>query len=202
MRLLFDTDLFCKLGIAGLLDAALDVLGSSAAHCARLPALPHMLRRGRLPKLYGVERCAALAVRAESFPVIPTPSMRLLDALTGATDVDPGEAQLFAVAAELGLLLVTGDKRAVRVVTKIPAFRDTLAGRIVTFEAVLLSLCTRLGDGVIRDALHPLAEDNVVRVCFSPKNASPADGLRSYVNSLNNELHPFVLWDPSGGGIE
>lgn len=47
-RLLLDTDIFCKLGVADLLDDTLSILGLKYSDCSRLPALPHMLRRGRL----------------------------------------------------------------------------------------------------------------------------------------------------------
>lgn len=50
MRLLLDTDAFCKLGAAGVFDDALSLLGLSVSDCGRLPALPYMLRKGSLRK--------------------------------------------------------------------------------------------------------------------------------------------------------
>ena len=46
MRLLLDTDAFCILAASGLLHDAVDLLGMDLAVCGRLPALPHMLRKG------------------------------------------------------------------------------------------------------------------------------------------------------------
>ena len=41
MQLAVDTDAFCKLGVSGLLDDALAVLGVARDDCGRLPALPY-----------------------------------------------------------------------------------------------------------------------------------------------------------------
>ena len=200
MLLLLDTDLFCKLGIVGLFDAALDALGVAESDCRRLAALPHMLRRGSLPRRYGQVQCEALASRAQAIGIIPAAASAWLDMLTDAPDVDPGEAQLLAVAAETGAWLLTGDKRALRTVAQVTGFPEALAARIITFEAVLLLLCQRLGDTSVRRALSPLAEDQVVRICFSPSNAAPTDALHSYQNSLQTEVHPLLLWNPEQGG--
>lgn len=53
MKLLIDNDAFCKIGTGGLLLESLALLGVDLASCGRLPSLPYMLRRGRLPKQYG-----------------------------------------------------------------------------------------------------------------------------------------------------
>ena len=45
MRLLIDSDAFCKLAASGLLSDAAALFNGE---CGRLPALPHMLRRGQL----------------------------------------------------------------------------------------------------------------------------------------------------------
>jgi hypothetical protein len=200
MPLLLDTDLFCKLGVARLFDAAVGALGIVESDCRRLAALPHMLRRGKLPRLYGQAQCEPIAVRAEAIGTMPNAVVTWLDRLTGVSDIDPGEAQLFSVAAETGAWLVTGDKRALRAVARVATFPDALAGRIITFEAILLLLCEKLGDATVRRALSPLAEDQLVRVCFSPSHDSPRDALLSYQNSLQRELQPLVLWDPQQRG--
>lgn len=155
MRLLLDTDAFCKLGIAGLLDAALAGLGvESSEECARLGALPHMLRRGKLPRLYGSAQCESLVARAESIPVMPDAPAKWLDLLAAATDVDPGEAQLVAMAAEARASLLTGDKRALRTVASIATLPEALTGRIVSLEAVLLRMCETIP---LRQPVHTCA---------------------------------------------
>lgn len=51
MKLLFDTDAFCKIGIANLLPDVAQLFGAELQECSRLYALPFMLRKGSL------ERC-------------------------------------------------------------------------------------------------------------------------------------------------
>lgn len=116
MKLLVDTDAFCKLGVAGLLRDAALMLGVELQECGRLPALPHMLRRGSLPRRYGARACEKLISIAQSMPVVPEPSTEWLDRITPIDVIDPGEARILAAAAEFTLAVVSGDKRALRAV--------------------------------------------------------------------------------------
>src|SRR5689334_22220285 len=100
MKLLVDTDAFCKLGVTALLLDLVQAVGVDLQDCSRLPALPHMLRRGSIRRRYGDVACEALLPLAESIPVIPQPSNVWLEQLVNIETVDPGEAQLLAVAAE------------------------------------------------------------------------------------------------------
>lgn len=180
-----------------LLDAAVRLFGADLSGCARLPALPHMLRKGRLRKKYGDQISDHLIPIADSIPVIDQPEAQWLDRLTLVQDIDPGEAQLFALAAEKRLAVITGDKRALRALKDVPGFADALAGRIVVLEAILIALCARLGPTVVSAWAQPLAtHDGMIRVCFSPGNPDPKDALLSYYQNLVTELDPLVLWHP------
>ncbi len=197
MNLLVDTDAFCKLGVAGLIEDAAGVFGVRLPDCGRLPALPHMLRRGNLAKRYGRDTCDALIPHAEAMPAVPRPGAAALDPLAASDAIDPGEAQLFAAAAEFGLLVISGDKRAMRALKHVREIYAPLARRIVTLEAILLKLCERLGPEDVRRRVGPLAmHDRAVGACFSPGNPDPRDGLRSYNGSLVAEVQPLLLWDP------
>ncbi len=200
MRLLIDTDAFCKLGVGSLLVDAVGLLGADLRGCGRLPALPHMLRRGKVPKLFGVEACEALVPIAESMPVIEPASDVWLDKLTSVQGIDPGEAQMFASAAERSLIVITGDKRALRSLRSIPSFADALAGRIVVLDALLIALCDHLGVEELRRRIPALAAaDKTAKVCFSVGNADPRGALLSYHGSLIVELDPLQLWAPCPG---
>lgn len=199
-RLLVDTDIFCKLGIAGLLEQAVAIFGVPLAECGCLPALPHMLRRGRLPKLFGAEACGKLVPLAESLLVATLPSTPSLEKLAGVDRIDVGEAQLLAAVADLGALVLTGDKRALAAVAQVPDYPQLLAGKIVSLEAALLSLCMKLGNDVVRAAVRPIiATDVMVRVCFSSASADPREGLRSYLSTLKHDVAPLELWEPVEG---
>lgn len=197
MSLLIDTDAFCILAAGRLLDDAVSLFGADLAGCARLPALHHMLRRGRLRKKFGDQISDRLIPIADSIPVIDQPEALWLDKLTPVQDIGPGEAQLFSLAAEKRLAVITGDKRALRALKDIPEFADALAGRIVVLEAVLIALCVRLGPTVVSAQVQSLlTHDSMIRVCFSPSSPDPRDALLSYYQNLVTELDPLVLWHP------
>lgn len=197
MSLLIDTDAFCILAAGQLLDDAVGLFGTDLSGCARLPALPHMLRRGQLRKKYGNLVSDQLIPIADSIPVIDQPEAQWLDRLTQVQNIDPGEAQLFALAAEKRLAVITGDKRALRALKDVPGFAGALADRIVVLEAILIALCARLGPTVVSAQVQPLiTHDSMIRVCFSPSNPDPKDALLSYYQNLVTELNPLVLWHP------
>lgn len=199
-----DTDVFAKLGIASLLDQLYAMFGVTVDECARLPALSHMLRRGALPALHGKEACERLVPVAEAMPLAPAASTTWLGRLANLPQIDPGEAQLFATAAEHQLIVVTGDKRSVIAASKVDGMADALAGRVASLEAVLLGLCQRLGREHLRTAVKPLVavedrRDKMVQVCFSDGNPDPEGALQSYFNDLKRNAAPLVLWElPQG----
>ena len=201
MPLLVDTDAFCKLGTAGLLHDAIALFGVDVLGCRRLPALPHMLRRGRLRKIFGASACDALIPLAETIPILSSPSDRWLDQLAHRPAIDPGDALILAAAAETESPVLTGDKRALRAVKDAPGFPEALSERVAVLDAVLLALCDRQGVEAIRRCVAPIAaSDMMLQVCFSPGNLDPADTLLTYYQALAAELAPLVLWNPRPGG--
>lgn len=200
MRLLVDTDAFCKLAIGGVLHEALRLLETDLNECGRLPALPYMLRRGRLRNAYGPQTCDGLIPLAESIPVLVAASATWLGKLSPIQTIDPGEAQILAAAAEHGMIVVSGDKRALRALKEVDDLPHRLAGRIVVLEALLIALCEDLGPAEVRRRVQPLmALDRMVRFCFSTPGGDPREGLRSYFESLATEVAPIVLWNPWSG---
>ena len=201
MKLLFDTDAFCKLGIASLLQDVAQIFGAQLQECGRLYALPFMLRKGRLRSLFGGPACDALIPVANVIPVMPDPSVAWLEKLTRIEAIDPGEAQIFAVATELGQPFLSGDKRALNALKGVNDFIPGLNGRVVVMEAVLLALCDRIGPEEIRQRVAPLiAVDRTVAVCFSSENPNPLEALISYFEDIKTKLAPLQLWNPRGGG--
>jgi hypothetical protein len=197
MKLLVDTDAFCKLGVAEFLREMARIFDASLQECGRLPALPYMLKRGALRKQYGARACDALIPIADTMPVMNRPSVTWLDKLTSIDAIDPGEAQIFAAAAESDMIVISGDKRSLRALKGVEGFAEALAGRIVVIEAILLILCDRLGQEPVRRQVAPLvASDNVVRICFSEENLDPRKGLSSYYTALAADVEPLVLWNP------
>lgn len=195
MTLAIDTDVFCKLGIAGLLDDTAAVFGARLIDCGRLPALTHMLRRGRLVRHYGADACDALLPQALQVPVVADAQPHWLDAFAGNTQIDPGEAQLYALAAAQPLIVLTGDKRGLVALKDVSGAPAALSGRIAVLESALLSLCERRGLDDMRDRMVGLLDKDVmIGTCFSPDNPDPRDGLRSYIAAISAEVYPLILW--------
>jgi hypothetical protein len=197
MKVLVDTDAFCKLGLAGLLNDALASLGAQLSDCGRLPALPHMLRRGSIPKRFGKENCESLWEAANATPVIPPLTSPWLERFVPVPGIDPGEALLFSTAAEPSLLVLSGDKRALRAIRAVEEAADALSGLIVTLEALLIALHGSIGADELRTRVAPLRSfDTTVGICFSDSNADPLAAVWSYYNGLASEVAPLRLWQP------
>ena len=158
MKLLVDTDAFCKLSASGLFFKAIDLLGADITECARLPALPYMLKKGRLRTMYGPAVCDELMPIAHSMPIVDCTNNVWLDKLTLVQSIDPGEAQLFAMGAATGFLVMTGDKRALRELKSIPDFPQLLSGRIVVLETVLIPNPPKDTDGRREDRRRGMRE--------------------------------------------
>jgi len=189
------------LGVSDLLTEVLAVLDVKLGDCRCLPALSHMLRKGSLVRNYGEEVCAELVPLAKQIKIITDPDPIWLDRLISITSIDPGEAQLFALAAQNDFMIITGDKRALRAIKDIDGYPEALAGRIVVIEAILMVLCDRLGHAEVKRKLGTLVANNMtLRSCFSESNPDPISGLESYYRSLATEVHPLLLWEPIIGG--
>lgn len=201
MKLLIDTDAFCKLAAGGMFEDAVRLLGVEPSKCGRLTALPYMLRRGGLRKRYGAETCDSLKLIADGLPVIVPPGDVWMERLTPLDAIDPGEAQIFGAAAEHGLMVLSGDKRALCALKGVAEIHSALAGRIVVLDAVLIALCDRLGLEEVRSRVQPLtATDQIFKICFSKAVSDPRECLRSYFGFLAAEVAPLVLWKPPVGG--
>ena len=202
MRILIDTDAFCKLATGGLLTESMRLLKTDISECERLAALPYMLERGTLREVYGAARCDELIPIARKMPLVKLSDAAWLHLLTPVADIDPGEAHLFAKAAETDYLLLTGDKRALRALKNITGIGELLEGRIVVLETILLELCDRLGMDEVRRRTEVLGEiDTVVRICFAGSVSDPVTCLRSYFQNLANEVSPLALWSPSSATL-
>ena len=197
MKVLVDTDAFCKLASCGLLAPALQALGCSMADARRLGALPFMVRRGSLARQLGADLAAKILKEVEQVPVAPeAPAAWLQLILDAEADIDPGEAQLLAVAADTpGCLLITGDKRALRCVHLVPGLAGALSGRVVTLEALMSHLCSRTTLMQVKHQIQPvLFLDASLKACFSSTDS--LEGLANYQEDLAREVTGGLLWEP------
>lgn len=184
-----------------MLEDAIAVVGASLATSACLPALPHMLRRGRLREHYGEAICKSLLPIADEMDVIVGDGREQEEELAAVHEIDPGEAQIFAVGAvSPDIVIITSDKRALKAVARFEELSSLLSGRIAPLEVVLLALCDKMGLDMMRRRVVPLLEwDRAIEVCFSPEVSDPQAALRSYLDDLANKIRPLVLWEPNPG---
>lgn len=195
MRLLLDTDAFCVLAAADLLDHFVDAIPVDS--CCRLPALPYMLRRGGLRERIGGEIADQLIPMAEAIPALRIQDYDLNEDLVSANAIDPGEAQLFSAAIQDGDLVLTGDKRALRELREFPSICGGLANHIIPLEAALAKLHDVLGQDTLWEKLTPSRPLNiVVRICFSEGIEDVRECLQSYLDVLSGEVAPLTLWKP------
>jgi hypothetical protein len=194
-QLLIDTDAFCKLAAADLLDEALALLGVNRTQCAVLPALPYMLERGRLRKKYGDVESGRLRKLADEFPVAPNSSSKWLDVLSAESSIDPGEAQLFALAAEHDIRILTGDKRALEALAKVSDIHSHLSGSVVTLESVLTGLNEQLPETLLRQKGKVLGEhDQMAKAVFGSTASNLGEALDSYLRDVESRTQPLRLW--------
>ena len=200
MRLLCDSDAFCKLSAVGLFKDAAALLGGVPSEVACLPALPHMLRKSKgLRAQLGGALADSLAPLADAQPQAPAASPEVAALLTGKDNIDVGEVQLLALAAKETLLLVSHDKRALVAVSMVAELVPMLAGKIVCLEALMLGLCMSLGVDKVRAAVARNRHvDKVFQVCFSG-GGTPVECLASYLRDLQRAVEPLVLWSSDGG---
>lgn len=154
-----------------------------------------MLERGRLARRYpeGV-RGRASAWCGKIAAIEDRPPTEFHEPLLEV--VDPGEALLFATAADLDDgVVATGDKRACLGVATAPSLshlRPRLAGRVLCFEGALELLLARLGFPALAAALTPVRDYNqTLRLVLSEASATSEEhfreGISSYLGSLERQ---------------
>ena len=206
--LLVDSDIFIILSAAGVFERTAEVLAFDLADVRRLPALERQLRRGtEFRRKYPSEvRDAALssALRVPALTERPRDT-GILDQLRPVSDIDEGEAVLYALMCERpSYLLASGDKRAMRALAaraEVRNVRDALAGRIICLEAAVRALVRRDGVAQVADAFTPLRSVNqTLSVVFSQGSATTErdclTALDSYLRDLKNDLGDDFLLIP------
>jgi hypothetical protein len=199
MQLLLDTDVFTKLGCVDLLADLAVELKTTLKDCRRLPALLHMLKRGPLAKRLGPARCQHLLVLAEDVPTVAAPDPHWMDRLVHVPSIDPGEAQLLAVAAaaDENVLLASGDKRALAAVSSVMGLAEALRGQVVTMESAVLLLCGTLGVQEVARRIAPALDlDKSLAICF--RSTDPLVGLASYHNAIVSSTDPAIFYGLGG----
>lgn len=195
MRVLLDTDMFCKLAAVDLLVPSLEVVGSSLSDCSVLPSLPSKLLRGKLVVDLGLTECQRLLPLARQLRAIPDGDPARLDQfLAWGIKLDPGEAQIFAVgSADQTSLVFTGDKRAMAEAGRVPELVQLLGSRVVSLEAAIIALIQDRGvDHVVAKLTSKGQTDMMLRVCCA--SCDPLDCFRRYLTEIHMRVGSGLLW--------
>jgi hypothetical protein len=193
-----DSDLFVLHAGAGLLEEFITSTGCALSGARRLEPLPQMLKRGPMVRAYpeGVrQRAEAWCSVVRAVDRAPSPST--LDQLLSVAEIDPGEALLFAAAAEADSALVaTGDRRACAALNAARGLDDVraqLKGRVICLETSLQLLLERVGYLALVESLSAVRECNqTLRVLLPQGEATPErafrEGLESYARELASQI--------------
>ncbi len=193
--LLIDTDMLVLLGGSGTLGDGLQSLDFEAKQSRRLAAATQQFQRGRVFKdTYPatVLQAALRAARAIT-PLIEQPAnSAVFDALARVSNIDLGEAELFALLAEHdGYYLTTGDNRAlVALATReeVAELRQRVAGRLICLESVLKLLVDRNGAKATAQAFRALRTHRANGVLLSDPQARSDDVCRQGIDSYLDDL--------------
>lgn len=202
--LLVDTDMLILLAATGLLERTAASLGYTIAQVRRLFAVTYQVRKSkRFRDTYGEEVLQRVAQIISTIKEADPPSDSDHDLLGALTNlVDPGEAQLMAIAArDRCTLLVSGDKRAIAGLAESNATShiQSLQGKIVSLEVVLWSLLSNQPAEDVRKTFAPVLNHKTLRIVLSEHAAADHGRCLAGVMSYYNDLHrqsKGVLYNP------
>lgn len=188
MIVLSDNDILHKLAVCDLFDEFLAYMQAPAKSIVILPTCIFKLRTLLRTQPHALARLEKFCASVTSL-IDDQIDTTVLDAIT-STGADAGEAILAAkVAVTHGAYLVTGDKRAIRALSTLPAgsVKSALTGRILCFEELILGMMQRHSfESLAPKLIAGSACDGILRIAFGPgrTEAHAKSCLRSYANDL------------------
>lgn len=194
--LLLDTDMLVLLTAAGLLESVAHHLGYAPDQIRRLPAALHQVRRSkRFRDTYGEAVLQRIVGPISAIKEVEPPTdLELLDVLNAT--MDPGEAQLVAIAASQECtLLASGDKRAIGDLTRSGASGciKAMSGRIVSLEAVLWILVGAADPRQIRASFSPVLGHATLRIVLNEHTVASQQRCREAIRNYFNDLDEHAL---------
>jgi hypothetical protein len=152
--------------------------------------------------LHDRQRVLRLCDRVQAL-IEPPSDRNIRKMMLGVDDIDPGEADLFALLVERPAhLLMTGDKRAILALASVDTLGPlckSICGRVICLEVAIQHLIREKGMDSIAHAIAPLRKYNrmIGAVFSSGENTSEQDclaGLSSYVKDLVRKTGPSFLF--------
>jgi len=201
-QLFIDVDAVAKLAHWNVLPLLPQILGVPWSAMAAVPSLIHRTHRAVTTpdgKLFRTSAAAATAKAALEQMTDPgVPDSTLLESLSAFPDIDPGEAILLALTAQTeGAALLTGDKRALRRLSKTPLAKK-FSERIVVIEQVLQSTLKLKGRDWFLANVCPSREiDKAIAISLGSdctvSQSNLEAGLASYIGEMEALANPSLV---------
>jgi hypothetical protein len=189
---LADNDIIQKLACCGLLRALLQWLKVPPAEVWVLPSMRFMLRRKLKNNLLALAEVEWFLKQVSDIPEADVTRLAALPA-----EMDVGERQMLAVLVDTPAVanLITGDKRALRLIGSLcvndPALLQRLTdARVDCLESVMLGLIDALDfEAVNQKVLQGLASDTVLKTSFGLKKLErdAKETLRYYLDDVRKD---------------
>ncbi len=204
-QLYFDNDIVHKLSRCNLFQESLQVLGCDIASVRVLDTLEHRFRLNK-PQEKAIAKCGdqetvdrmRAAVKAAGTIPLPTDA-DLLDELMAIDRMDLGEARMIVSALETnGVILLTGDKKAIRALMASASFSERLRERFICLEQIMLWLIREFGFPLVHARVFPAREcDNVLKTAFSSSSTEKTalEALHYYLDDLRKDTGDLLVSD-------
>jgi hypothetical protein len=201
-----DNDITHKLVAFQLFDEAIATLQIDKNSLQVLPTAKFFFQRKQKKKGASPDEFLAVVIELVSSCVsviadVNDTVTEELNQLRQVEGIDEGEAALIvATRSQTDFLLLSGDKRCMRGLAKIPEqIYKRLSGRVICLEQIILKLIEFQGFEFVRDRVLPMVScDKSLQICFGV--SSPAteenviEGLNSYINDIRQQA-PNLLAD-------
>ncbi|MEY3302559.1 MAG: hypothetical protein RLZZ139_931 [Cyanobacteriota bacterium] len=201
-----DNDITYKLVAFQLFDEAIATLQIDKNSLQVLPTAKFFFQRKQKKKGASPDEFLAVVIELVSSCVsviadVNDTVTEELNQLRQVEGIDEGEAALIvATRSQTDFLLLSGDKRCMRGLARIPEqIYKRLSGRVICLEQIILKLIEVKGFVFVRDRILPMVScDKSLQICFGV--SSPAteenviEGLNSYVNDIRQQA-PNLLAD-------
>jgi hypothetical protein len=194
---LADNDIIHKLACCGLLQELLQWLGVPPAEVWVLPSMRFMLRKKLKADALALAELNAFLTQVSDLPEADIHMLGLLPA-----EMDVGEKQMLAVLVNTPEVqhLITGDKRALRLIGGLCAKDAALDlrltdARVDCLESIMLELIGTFGFAAVNTkVIRGIKSDKVLQSSFGAKTkeANAKEALAYYLNDVRRDA-PFLL---------
>lgn len=204
MPLLIDVDAFSKLAHWRILPELPTLTGEQWSTLSTLGSLVFRAQRASVKpdlKLFQTTMAAQAAVSALSkMACLPDVEPRDLSAFQDVVDIDAGEAVLLAaMSRNQNLRLLTGDKRALRSLSRADhGLRSQYTGRVILLEQVILCALELYGIHWLRERICvERGIDTAIEIVMGSRcdavEQAVREGLLSYIQEMSMLCNPALV---------